>query len=233
MLATHGRRPVPGEPDLRGCRSSATPEIASGASTSFAATRSCSGVIGCSWSWTSARVAWLASACSVAPPRAPTSVACSTPPFMGRAHRSISAPIMTRCSRRTGGRRTYGILEIDEVKTVPHVPRSHPFVERLIGTIRREFLDQVLFWDACDLERKLAEFQTYYNEARGHASLKGYTPLTFAGGAGRFERYALGLSLEGPRPAPRRYLTRNSRRTGSLASSYGGTRRCRGCPPST
>ena len=26
------------------------------------------------------------------------------------------------------------ILEIDEVKTVPHVPRSHPFVERLIGT---------------------------------------------------------------------------------------------------
>jgi hypothetical protein len=32
------------------------------------------------------------------------------------------------------------------------------------------------------LERKLAEFQTYYNAARGHASLKGHTPLTFAGG---------------------------------------------------
>ena len=30
------------------------------------------------------------------------------------------------------------ILEIDEIKTVPHVPRSHPFVERLIGTTRRE-----------------------------------------------------------------------------------------------
>ena len=27
------------------------------------------------------------------------------------------------------------ILEIDELKTVPHVPASHPFVERLIGTI--------------------------------------------------------------------------------------------------
>ena len=32
------------------------------------------------------------------------------------------------------------ILAIDEIKTVPHVPLSHPFVERLIGTIRREFL---------------------------------------------------------------------------------------------
>ena len=48
------------------------------------------------------------------------------------------------------------ILEIDEVKTVPHVPRSHPFVERLIGTTRREFLDQVLFWNAVILNGHLA-----------------------------------------------------------------------------
>jgi putative transposase len=74
------------------------------------------------------------------------------------------------------------ILEIDEIKTVPHVPLSHPFVERLIGTMRREFLDQVLFWNACDLERKLADFQAYYNAARSHASLEGHTPLTFARG---------------------------------------------------
>ena len=74
------------------------------------------------------------------------------------------------------------ILEIDEIKTVPHVPVSHPFVERLIGTMRREFLDQVLFWNARDLERKLAEFQAYYNAARCHASLEGHTPLTFASG---------------------------------------------------
>ncbi|MGH9418983.1 MAG: integrase core domain-containing protein [Thermoanaerobaculia bacterium] len=72
------------------------------------------------------------------------------------------------------------ILEIDEIKTVPHVPLSHPFVERLIGTMRREFLDHVLFWNARDLERKLAEFQAYYNAARSHASLEGFTPLTFA-----------------------------------------------------
>ena len=74
------------------------------------------------------------------------------------------------------------ILEIDEIKTVPHVPRSHPFVERLVGTMRREFLDHVLFWNARDLERKLADFQAYYNGARSHASLEGHTPLTFAAG---------------------------------------------------
>ena len=74
------------------------------------------------------------------------------------------------------------ILEIDEIKTVPNVPLSHPFVERVIGTMRREFLDQVLFWNARDLERKLAEFQAYYNAARSHASLEGHTPLTFVRG---------------------------------------------------
>ena len=62
------------------------------------------------------------------------------------------------------------------------MPRSHPFVERLIGTTRREFLDHVLFWHARDLERTLADFQASYNEVRSHASLKGHTPLTFAGG---------------------------------------------------
>jgi hypothetical protein len=46
--------------------------------------------------------------------------------------------------------------------------------------MRREFLDHVLFWNGCDLERKLAEFQAYDNGARSHASLDGRTPLTFA-----------------------------------------------------
>ena len=45
----------------------------------------------------------------------------------------------------------------------------------------REFLDHLLFWNAGDLERKLAAFQAYYNAARSHASLEGYTPLGFAG----------------------------------------------------
>ena len=34
------------------------------------------------------------------------------------------------------------ILGVKEVKTVPFVPLSHPFVEPLVGTARREYLDQ-------------------------------------------------------------------------------------------
>ncbi len=74
------------------------------------------------------------------------------------------------------------ILAVDEIKSVPHVPRSHPFVERLIGTIRRECLDHTLFWNAPDLEQKLADFQVYYNRHRTHRSLAGDTPEEVAGG---------------------------------------------------
>jgi len=73
------------------------------------------------------------------------------------------------------------ILEVEEIKSMPYVPVSHPFVERLIGTIRREFLDHVLIWNAVDLERKLEEFRTYYNEHRVHQSLNGHTPVERSG----------------------------------------------------
>ncbi len=56
-------------------------------------------------------------------------------------------------------------LEIDELKTVPYTPISHPFVERLIGSLRRELLDQVFFWNTVDLERKLRSFQLYFNDS--------------------------------------------------------------------
>jgi len=43
------------------------------------------------------------------------------------------------------------ILEIEEIKSVPYAPMSHPFVERLIGTVRREYLDHTFFWNSIDL----------------------------------------------------------------------------------
>jgi putative transposase len=73
------------------------------------------------------------------------------------------------------------ILEIEEIKTVPYVPVSHPFVERLIGTIRREFLDQILFWSLNDLDRKLCEFKVYYNQHRAHSALPRDAPAQLAG----------------------------------------------------
>jgi putative transposase len=68
------------------------------------------------------------------------------------------------------------ILEVKNIKTVPYVPLSHPFVEWLIGTIRRECLDHTIFWTAADLEMKLLDFQRYYNGHRAHAGLDGRTP---------------------------------------------------------
>ena len=37
------------------------------------------------------------------------------------------------------------VLDIEEIKSLPHVPMPHPFVERLIGSVRRELLDQTFF----------------------------------------------------------------------------------------
>jgi transposase InsO family protein len=70
------------------------------------------------------------------------------------------------------------VLEVTEIKSIPYVPLSHPFVERLIGTLRREYLDHMLFWTTADLENKLLDLRTYFNNHRTHTSLEGRTPDT-------------------------------------------------------
>ena len=74
------------------------------------------------------------------------------------------------------------ILEVDEINTIPCTPLSHPFVERLIGTVRREYLDRTFFWNRGDLERKLDNYQAYYNQHRCHTGLAGATPAERSGG---------------------------------------------------
>ena len=71
------------------------------------------------------------------------------------------------------------ILDIEEVKSIPFTPISHPYVERIIGTIRRECLDQTLFWNEVDLQNKLNDFTDYYNNHRVHSSLRGSIPTAF------------------------------------------------------
>ena len=83
------------------------------------------------------------------------------------------------------------ILEIEEIKSIPYTPQSHPFIERLIGTIRREYLDHTLFWNAQDLERKLVQFKHYYNQNRPHQSLGGEI-LAGVSGDQQFPRAKLG-----------------------------------------
>lgn len=111
--------------------------------------------------------------------------------------RSI-APITIHCSNSHRWKANLRILEIQEIKTVPNVPLSHPFVERLIGTIRREFLDHVPFWTSTDLERKPETFSDYYNQARSHRSLDGATPISLRQprsmrGSIKWQRYCRGL----------------------------------------
>jgi transposase InsO family protein len=75
------------------------------------------------------------------------------------------------------------VLDVNEIKTVPFVPISSPFVERLIGTIRRECLEQMFFWNTIDLERKLGAFGRYFTDHRVHSSLDGDTAAAASGEA--------------------------------------------------
>jgi transposase InsO family protein len=74
------------------------------------------------------------------------------------------------------------VLEIEEIKSLPHVPMSHPFAERLIGSVRRELLDQTFFWTAAVLENKLRDYQRYYNGCRTHSGRDGVTPVDSGSG---------------------------------------------------
>jgi len=101
---------------------------------------------------------------------------CSNARFAGTFCPNISVRITIRFYRFHQWETNLRVLEITEIKTVPCVPLSHPFVERLIGTIRREYLDRSLFWTTADLEAKLIDFQHYYNGHRTHAGLEGRVP---------------------------------------------------------
>jgi putative transposase len=58
------------------------------------------------------------------------------------------------------GNRVRG-MGIEEVLIAPRSPRQSPFVERLIGSIRRECLDHVLVINEAHLRRVLREYFTY------------------------------------------------------------------------
>jgi transposase InsO family protein len=65
---------------------------------------------------------------------------------------------------------------IQEVKIAPRSPWQNPYVERLIGTLRRECLDHVVVLNDAHLRRVLRAYLAYYHEARTHLSLGKDTP---------------------------------------------------------
>ena len=56
-------------------------------------------------------------------------------------------------------------------------PWQNPFVERVIGSIRRECTDHVIALGEDHLRRVLNEYVDYYNRSRTHLSLDGNAPL--------------------------------------------------------
>ena len=67
-------------------------------------------------------------------------------------------------------------LGIQGVVTAPASPWQNPYVERVIGSIRREFLDHVVVMNRRHLMRLLANYFGYYHEWRVHRSLDMDTP---------------------------------------------------------
>ena len=67
-------------------------------------------------------------------------------------------------------------LGIQEVLGAPRVPQQRAYIERLIGTIRRECLDHVIVYGEASLMRHLKLFLAYYHETRTHLALDKDTP---------------------------------------------------------
>jgi transposase InsO family protein len=59
----------------------------------------------------------------------------------------------------------------------PRSPWQNAYVERLIGTIRRECLDHIIVFGETHLRRILGEFAAYYNESRTHRALSQDAPV--------------------------------------------------------
>jgi putative transposase len=57
------------------------------------------------------------------------------------------------------------------VLSAPRSPWQRAYVERVIGTIRRECLDHVIVFNQTGLSRHLSRFLDYYHHSRCHLSL--------------------------------------------------------------
>lgn len=62
-------------------------------------------------------------------------------------------------------------MGIEQILSAPRSPWQNPFVERLIGTLRRDCLDHVIALNARHLRRVIAGYLDYYHDWRTHLSL--------------------------------------------------------------
>ena len=74
-------------------------------------------------------------------------------------------------------RRRVRAMGIRDRPTAPRSPWQNAYVERLIGSIRRECLDHLIIFGEPHLRRVLRAYADYYNRTRTHLSLSKDTPL--------------------------------------------------------
>ena len=67
-------------------------------------------------------------------------------------------------------------LGLEQVVIAAHSPWQTPYVERLIGSIRRECLDHTIVLNERHLKRVLTEYFRYYHHWRTHQALEMDSP---------------------------------------------------------
>ncbi len=67
-------------------------------------------------------------------------------------------------------------LGMEELKIAPRSPWQSPYVERMIGTLRRECLDHMIIFNERQLHWILTEFLDYYHRVRPHKGLDDDSP---------------------------------------------------------
>jgi transposase InsO family protein len=91
------------------------------------------------------------------------------PPYLIRDRDRIYGTIVTRRLRAMG---------IRDKPTAPGSPWQNGFAERLIGSIRRECVDQFIVLGETHLRRILRAYAGYYNDIRTHRSLDKDAPVS-------------------------------------------------------
>ena len=67
-------------------------------------------------------------------------------------------------------------MGMQEVLSAPRSPWQRAYIERVIGTIRRECLDHVIIFNEMGLYQQIKLFTAYYQESRTHLSLAKDSP---------------------------------------------------------
>ena len=92
----------------------------------------------------------------------------SAPAYLVRDNDRAYGPVFTARVRAMG---------IRDRPITPASPWQNGIAERLIGTLRRECLDQIVIFGEAHLRRILSAYARYYNRARPHLTLQKDAPL--------------------------------------------------------